>query len=1034
MPRLRLALIIALSLSFGAGRPPVPLPPGISGFEDPGGAQAYYAAKRQAKDGRMVDLYQRYQAARRHLARMPQVSSPDRLRLPRSSAGKQDLVTARWEALGPGNIGGRTRALLIHPLNPQILYSGGVSGGIWKSEDGGDRWRPLNDFLPNLAVSAMAMHPTNPDVIYTGTGEGHFREVVRGTGLPLRGAGIFRSEDAGRSWARLAGATSEDFYWVNDLIVVPAQPDRLYAATRTGIWRSSDGGETWSRVLAPANFGGCFDLARRTDRDTDYLLASCGTFAQAAVYLNPAAESAQPWVESLADPGMGRTSLAFAPSNQNVVYALAASYVAGPGDNFRGGLHAVFQSREGGAPDSWEARVRNTDAVKLNTVLLTNPLLAHLEECGSAASGFYSNLGWYTNVIAVDPTDSEIVWAGGVDLFRSDDGGANWGPVTYWAASPPSAHADQHVIRFHPDYDGESNQTMFLAGDGGVWRSDNARADRPIGPQAVCDPANSSVEWTGLNHNLGITQFYHGVPFPDGRRYLGGTQDNGTLLGSDAGGSDAWDMIHGGDGGYVAVDPADPETLYAESQRLGFVKSVDGGRTFRQSVFGITEPASNFLFIAPFQMDPSDPKRLWIGGRRLWRTSDAARTWTAASAAPPSSAGKISAIAVAPSNPKRVVAGTDDGLVYRQSAALSADGATPWPASRPRSGFVSWLAFDPRDSDIVYATYAGFGGDHVWKSADGGINWVSLDGRGDTSLPDIPVHAVLVNPEDGQSLFLATDLGVLVSHDGGLNWGVEITGFPNTVTESISRLERGQGESALFAFTHGRGAWRAILGVQGTPPCIPERWLPHVTPPDAPFTTTILATNFSGGPVRAELVPYLEDGSASAPLSLEVPAGASLARLSTELFGQENISHIGICGDSSLAFSAAHRIASIQGASAHSNETSTVDTEFLFYPGEWEIVFDGMALINVGDAPAGVTAVLLDRDNQEVARAILNDALAPSAKQLAVFDAEFPGRRGQAVRLESTQPAVVLMLRGTRPPNEPMLLYQVVPLAVTARK
>ena len=130
--------------------------------------------------------------------------------------------------------------------------------------------------------------------------------------------------------------------------------------------------------------------------------------------------------------------------------------------------------------------------------LLTGIAFANLVACGFDDQDSYSTLGWYTNMIAVDPTDPDVVFAGGVDLFRSDDGGRSWGVITYWFDSPPSAHADQHVIVFHPGYDGAANQSMYLGGDGGLWSTTNARAPKATGPLATCDPANSAVRWTAL--------------------------------------------------------------------------------------------------------------------------------------------------------------------------------------------------------------------------------------------------------------------------------------------------------------------------------------------------------------------------------------------------------------------------------------------------------------------------------------------------------------------------------------------------------
>src|SRR5207249_4728051 len=232
------------------------------------------------------------------------------------------------------------------------------------------------------------------------------------------------------------------------------------------------------------------------------------------------------------------------------------------GGNYTYGLHAVFRSTDGGA--TWGARVRNTDATKLNTVLLTNPVYAFLTECGFGASQFFDQ-GWYDNVVAVDPLDANRVWVGGIDLFRSDDGGTNWGLASYWWTSPDPrhAHADQHSIAFHPQYDGTSNRIMFAGNDGGLYKTTDARAATATGPAAPCGSAGG-MAWTNLNNGYGVTQFYHGVPYPGGTTYLGGTQDNGTLRGTDAGGINSWTMILGGDGGYVALDSGNTSVLYAE--------------------------------------------------------------------------------------------------------------------------------------------------------------------------------------------------------------------------------------------------------------------------------------------------------------------------------------------------------------------------------------------------------------------------------------------------------------------------------------
>jgi hypothetical protein len=304
------------------------------------------------------------------------------------------------------------------------------------------------------------------------------------------------------------------------------------------------------------------------------------------------------------------------------------------------------------------------------------------------------------------------------------------------------------------------------------------------------------------------------LSFPDGERYLGGTQDNGTVLGSDESGGDGWRPIFGGDGGYVAIDPTDTQTLYLETQWANIVKSVDGGSRFVRATRGldpvvsdILGPDANFLFVTPLVMDPGHPQRLWTGGEFIYRTDDGAGQWTKASAALPDG-GLVSGIAIASEDGNRVAIGTNRGNILINSRALQGTAATVWQSRRPRDGWVTSVTFDPQDADVVYATYGNFGGQHVFRSTDGGASWHSIDGGGDDGLPDIPVHSIVVDPDDPERLYLGTDIGVLVSVEGGHRWMVEETGFGAAVTEWLSLIRDTSGRTRLFGFTHGRGAWR----------------------------------------------------------------------------------------------------------------------------------------------------------------------------------------------------------------------------------
>ncbi len=787
-------------------------------YDQPGEAMQFHLRKRLPADATELPV-ERYLKAAAEMKRMPQYSTARASALPnRAEMAESQLLAGQWTPLGPGNIGGRTRALLIHPQDPSLMYAAGVSGGVWKTVNGGQSWTPLADLIANIAVNALVLDSTNPQVLYAGTGEGF---IVGGQDTlgDFRGAGIFKTTDGGVNWTQLANTTTTDFYFVNDLIISPVNNQRIYAATRTGVWRSNDGGGNWTQVLNPFGTtgnpvpGGCLDLAIRSDKMTDYLFASCGTFAQATIYRNTDAAGLGVWTAVHTETGMGRTSLAIAPSDQNVVYALAASISSG---SYRNGLHAVFRSTSGGDSGTWTAQVRNTNGTKLNTALLSNPWALFLTDCGlSTDNGFY-NQGWYDNVIAVDPVDPNRVWAGGIDLFRSDDGGTNWGQASHWwanggigALAPQYAHADQHVIVFHPQYNGTTNKTMLVGGDGGLFRTEDARAATATGNKGPCNPGNSAVRWVSLNNNYGVTQFYHGLPMPDGKSYFGGTQDNGTLLGTDSGGVNGWREINGGDGGYVAVEP-NGTTLYASYPGINFRKSTNGGATFSSAIFGIGDGGT---FVNPFLMDTSEAQRLWTGDYYLWRTTNGAAQWARASAIT-AGIGSVTALAIAPTDANYALAGMEDGYILRTDIAVSSGPTTVWTDTRPRSGWISSLAFDPANRNIAYATYSTFGGIHVWRSVNAGATWTGLDGSGAGALPDVPVHCLVIDPSNTARLYIGTDLGVFATTDGGANWAVENTGFANVITESLSLNVVG-GVTTLYAFTHGRGAWKVTANLSG---------------------------------------------------------------------------------------------------------------------------------------------------------------------------------------------------------------------------
>jgi uncharacterized protein (TIGR03437 family) len=419
----------------------------------------------------------------------------------------------------------------------------------------------------------------------------------------------------------------------------------------------------------------------------------------------------------------------------------------------------------------------------------------------------------YNLAVAVDPLDPNRVWAAGVGLFRSDDGGANWGYAFY------GAHPDQHGLVFDPGYDGVTNQTLYNINDGGIYKTTQAR-----GKTATCASPTVGFSWSPLNNGYTTTQFYHGVAYPGGAEFFGGTQDNGTLLGSSAAGP--WASIYGGDGGVSRLDPLNANTVYVEYVLGAFAKSTDGGFTFNNAVTGITEDSNNFPFIAWYLFDPNNSQRLYTGGRQLWRTEDGMGHWTAASAPTDlvnGSTDNIRSIAVSPFDANLVLFGTHYGNIFRNDRTLGADGSTVWNHTAPRAGNVAHLEFDPNQPNTVYATYTTFnsapGDNHVYRSTDGGATWTGIDGAGASGLPDVPVETILVDPADSTHLYLGADTGIFASFDGGNTWTHDDNPFANVIVTTLT-IDSHQGARYLYAFTYGRGLWRVPLAGSGaTPTC-----------------------------------------------------------------------------------------------------------------------------------------------------------------------------------------------------------------------
>jgi photosystem II stability/assembly factor-like uncharacterized protein len=706
------------------------------------------------------------------IAGVPVGTIPTPATLAQPTAGVQ---AGNWTALGPGNIGGRTRAILLDPGNPNTMWAGSVGGGIWRTDNAGTNWLPADDLMANLAVCCLAMDPTNPKVIYAGTGEG-FSNLDA-----IRGAGVFRTTD-GVHWSQVTATAA--FSDVNRL-AVSADGKTVLAATSNGLLRSADATHaTWQPVLKSP-------IADVRFHPTDPKQAIAGGLSDGQSYYS--ADGGQSWKPAThAQNWGGRVELTYALKNPAVVYASV---------NMNSG--SIWRSQDGG---------KSYKAMKTR-------------QAGNQPVNYLGDQGWYANTIwAADPTDENALLVGGLDLWRSSDGGDTLSQISLWYATG-SAHADQHTIVAHPRLGKAGNKTVFFGNDGGIYRADNYTT--------VGNNSSHSSGWAALDNMYGVTQFYGGAGNTKGGVIVGGAQDNGTLQCTPAGGQ-RWASMFGGDGGWCAADANDSNYFYGEYVFLNICRSTDGGKTadyisgqvwnghawtWRPAPYLIPDATTQKpLFIAPFVLDPNNSNRMLAGGASLWRTDDCKTPNDDHALTGPKWASikdpigePISALAIAPGDSDTVWVAYTNGAVF-----MTQNGTKPLPVWRQVGGpgahplsvarYCSSILIDAHDKRTVFVTFAAYrdtsSASDVWRTTDNGQTWTDI-GHG---LPDAPVHKLARHPNHPNYLYLGTEVGFFASDDEGTTWSPTNEGPTNCPVYDIFWMG-----SVLVCTTHGRGMFKISL-------------------------------------------------------------------------------------------------------------------------------------------------------------------------------------------------------------------------------
>jgi hypothetical protein len=768
--------------------------------------------------------------------------------------GPQPISSGPFTGANFGNPSASGRVLSIAPdpsdATHKTFYLGAADGGVWKTTDTGATWVPLTDNQPSLSMGAVQVSPVagHNNIIYAATGEQNSFGFDN-----YFGAGVLKSIDSGTTWTQTgtpAGAPfvgpfsgisfANSFFGgahISSVAINPANDNLVLVGVQfggtagidppghqSGVYCTNDGGSNWNPIatasttmasfvgfasskVAYAGIGYPFGDANNGIYVSANADGGVGNLCSNITFAKSAGTGLPP------QGNTGRIILGLAPSDATGKTAYAAIANSAAGSNT---LQVFLKTIDGGL--NWTTQT-------------------------PAASGFCNNQCWYDMAVGVDPANANNIAVGGSaftnnssTVWLSTNGGTSWTDITT-GATAPRPHVDTHSIVFIP-----GTTILFTGDDGGVWRTDNYTTSPPT--------------WVGLNSTLQITQHYPSlsVSRTDSNLAYAGAQDNGTDAFT---GSSAWTHVACGDGGFTALDPQFDTTVYAACQNITILKSYFNGApgTFVPAFltgFG----ADRHSFISPLVHGPATGL-LYFGTFRVYQTTNGGDLWTPISPdLTADGASNVTTIAISPTNPDVVYAGTGDGQIQRTTNATTGSAAiwtnltkTPLP---PRAITSVWV--DDTDPNRAWVAFSGFSGfsdivGHLFQTTDGGATWTDVSctaancGTPNPSdLPNTPVNEVKFASRQN-SLFVGTDVGVFTSVLGSGTWSVVGTGFPHAVVLSLNASRRGD---IGFAATHGRGTW-----IIGLPRAIPAgAFLTSIsqsstTAPGSAFVMTLDGAHFT---------------------------------------------------------------------------------------------------------------------------------------------------------------------------------------------
>jgi len=631
------------------------------------------------------------------------------------------------DSYNPGN--GRVNLIVKDPNNSSIFYAGTPAGGLWRTNDEFETWQPLTDDLPTLGVSGICINPSNSNIIYLATGDGDGGDTYSN--------GVLKSLDAGATWQTTGLSylvTTE--VRINKLVMHPNNPEILFAASRNGLWKTVNGGEVWYEVQS----GNVNDVEFKPNSPN---VVYCTTNR---IYISEdTGENFENSSTGMPSPGnVEGIELGVSADNPEYLYALC---VDDSGNDFLG----LFRSENSG--------VSFTERSNSPNVLGYSP-----------DGGSDGGQGMYNLALDVDPNNAERLFLGGINVWRSINGGQDFILNSYWVydegTSQAYVHADIHNIHY-------IDESIFVCSDGGVFRS-----------------TNNGSNFTDVSVGLQIAQFYRIGGYEDNENLLlGGTQDNGSIKLSGL----TWTHELGADGMEAAIHPANPDVMYISSQFGNIRKSLDGGVNWTSATVMLNDDGG---WVTPYALHPQQEGTIYAGFTEIWKSTTNGESYEQLSDF--NSGNQMRDMAISNSNPNVIYACTENNLYKTENEGdtwqTAASGLAPT--------FMTYVDVNPIDENDAVVSYSGFiDGRKIYRTLDGGQTWDNIS----FNLPNIPVNCVVIDSDNG-SVYAGTDLGIYYLDSELLGWIPFSDGLPNVI---VTEMELNNSLNQITAATYGRGIWRS---------------------------------------------------------------------------------------------------------------------------------------------------------------------------------------------------------------------------------